>query len=125
MRLALDDAGADVGDVAHVNAHGTSTPYNDTAEAAAINTVFAGGAPPVTSVKGAIGHAIGAAGAIEAVVSVLTLATGTMPPTANYEEPDPEVDLDIVITPRPLADGLVLSNSFAFGGHNATLVFAR
>jgi 3-oxoacyl-[acyl-carrier-protein] synthase II len=125
MRLALDDAGADAGDVAHVNAHGTSTPYNDAAEAAAINTLFGDGAPPVTSVKGAIGHAIGAAGAIEAVASVLTLISRTIPPTANYEEPDPDVDLDVVSASRSLADGLVLSNSFAFGGHNATLVFAR
>ncbi len=125
MRLALDDARASPDDVAHVNAHGTSTPHNDATEAAAISAVFAGNAPPVTSIKGAIGHAIGAAGAIEAVASVLSLTSRTIPPTANFEERDPAIDLDVVAAPRPLADGLVLSNSFAFGGHNATLAFAR
>jgi len=125
MRLALHDADATPGDVAHVNAHGTSTPYNDVAEASAIGTVFGDAAPPVTSVKGVLGHAIGAAGAIEAVASVLTLGTRTMPPTANFGVPDPAIDLDIVTIARPLPDGLVMSNSFAFGGHNAVLVFGR
>jgi 3-oxoacyl-[acyl-carrier-protein] synthase II len=123
MGLALHDADATPGDIAHVNAHGTSTPYNDVAEACAIGTVFGDAAPPVTSVKGVLGHSIGAAGAIEAVASVLTLGSRTMPPTANFGVPDPAIDLDIVTTARPLPDGLVMSNSFAFGGHNAVLVF--
>jgi 3-oxoacyl-[acyl-carrier-protein] synthase II len=122
MRLALQDVDATPNDIAHVNAHGTSTEYNDVAEACAIRKVFGGAAPPVTSVKGVLGHSIGAAGAIEAVASVLTLASRTMPPTANFAVPDPAIDLDIVTTARPLPDGLVMSNSFAFGGHNAVLV---
>ena len=125
MQLALQDAGIAAADVTHVNAHGTSTEQNDFAEAAALVSVFGGDPPPVTSVKGAIGHAIGAAGAIEAVVSVLTLTHGVIPPTANFATPDPAIDLDVMVEPRDLAPGAVLSNSFAFGGHNATLVFAR
>ncbi len=125
MQLALADAGITPADVTHVNAHGTSTEQNDVAEAAALRSVFAGNPPPVTSVKGAIGHAVGAAGAIEAVTSVLTLAHGTMPPTANFTTPDPAIDLDVVSEPRDLPPGAILSNSFAFGGHNATLVFGR
>jgi 3-oxoacyl-[acyl-carrier-protein] synthase II len=123
MRLALADADATPTDVAHVNAHGTSTPHNDAAEAGAIHTVFGTEAPPVTSVKGVLGHAIGAAGALEAVASVLTLTAGTVPPTANFTTPDPAIDLDVVTSPRALRDGLVMSNSFAFGGHNAVLLF--
>ncbi len=122
MRLALGDAGATPDDVAHVNAHGTSTVHNDVAEASAIRAVFGDGAPPVTSVKGVLGHSIGAAGAIEVVASVLTLASRTMPPTANFSVSDPAIDLDIVTAARALPDGLVMSNSFAFGGHNAVLV---
>jgi 3-oxoacyl-[acyl-carrier-protein] synthase II len=123
MRLALDDAGAEPRDVAHVNAHGTSTVQNDAAEAVAIRSVFGTDAPPVTSVKGVLGHSIGAAGALEAVASVLTITSATIPPTANYTEPDPDIDLDVVTESRALSDGLVVSNSFAFGGHNAVLVF--
>jgi 3-oxoacyl-[acyl-carrier-protein] synthase II len=85
--------------------------------------VFGTEAPPVTSVKGVLGHAIGAAGALEAVASVLTLTAGTVPPTANFTTPDPAIDLDVVTSPRALRDGLVMSNSFAFGGHNAVLLF--
>jgi 3-oxoacyl-[acyl-carrier-protein] synthase II len=125
MRLALADAGLGPADVAHVNAHGTSTAFNDIAEATAIRTVFGADAPPVSSVKGVLGHAIGAAGALEAVASVLTLGTGTIPPTANCLNVDPEIDVDVVREPRALGDGVVLSNSFAFGGHNAVLVFGR
>jgi 3-oxoacyl-[acyl-carrier-protein] synthase II len=123
MRLALEDAGLTPRDVAHVDAHGTSTPHNDAAEAVAIRTLFGPNAPPVTSIKGVLGHAIGAAGAIEAVASVLTIAERCIPPTANFTTPDPQIALDVVTEPRPLGDGAVLSNSFAFGGHNAVLVF--
>ena len=108
-----------------MSAHGTSTAFNDVAEANAIRTVFGVGGPPVTSVKGVLGHAIGAAGALEAVASVLTLETGTIPPTANCANVDPEIDIDVVREPRELGDGIVLSNSFAFGGHNAVLAFGR
>jgi 3-oxoacyl-[acyl-carrier-protein] synthase II len=125
MRLALENAGLSTRDVAHVNAHGTSTPHNDAAEAAAIRALFEGSSPPVTSVKGVLGHSIGAAGAVEAVASVLTLERRVIPPTANYATPDPAADLDIVVEPRALGDGAVMSNSFAFGGHNAVLVFGR
>jgi 3-oxoacyl-[acyl-carrier-protein] synthase II len=125
MHLALADAGAAPGDVAHVNAHGTSTVQNDAGEAAAIAAVFGMSSPPVTSVKGVLGHAIGAAGAIEALAAVLTLASRTVPPTANCTNPDPDLPIDVVTEPRSLSDGLVVSNSFAFGGHNAVLVFDR
>jgi len=125
MQLALVNAGIDAADVAHINAHGTSTLHNDLAEAAAIHTVFGDESPPVTSAKGAIGHSVGAAGALEAVASLLTLANGTIPPTANFATPDESIQLDVVSEPRVLPPGAVLSSSFAFGGHNAVLVFGR
>jgi 3-oxoacyl-[acyl-carrier-protein] synthase II len=124
MVLGLESAGISAADVSHVNSHGTSTPHNDSAEAAAIRSVFDGDPPPVTSVKGAIGHTVGAAGALEAVAALLTLTKGTIPPTANYTTPDAAIDLDVVAAPRALPPGAIVSNSFAFGGHNAVLVFA-
>jgi 3-oxoacyl-[acyl-carrier-protein] synthase II len=106
-----------------VNAHGTSTPLNDFAEAKALHAIFPAGVPPVTSVKGYLGHSLGAAGAIEAVVSVLSVADAVIPPTAGTTEIDPAVELDVVLgAPRPLERRVVLSNSFGFGGHNGTLV---
>jgi 3-oxoacyl-[acyl-carrier-protein] synthase II len=124
MQAALDEAGLDPFAVGHVNAHGTSTPLNDRLEALALHRVFGDTVPPVTSNKGAIGHLVGAAGAVEAVAAVRSLETGLVPPTANYEDPDPEIDLDVVAgAPREVAPAPVLSNSFAFGGHNVTLVF--
>jgi 3-oxoacyl-[acyl-carrier-protein] synthase II len=124
MRLALADADLAVHDVEHVNAHGTSTRLNDLAEARALHAVFGkGSVPPITSVKGAIGHLIGAAGAVEFVAACRSLAEGHAPPTANYEHPDERLALDVIAgAPRPLASGAVLSNSFGFGGHNASLV---
>jgi 3-oxoacyl-[acyl-carrier-protein] synthase II len=123
MELALADAGITTGDVGHINAHGTSTPLNDLAEARAINKVFGEPGPLVTSTKGVTGHGLGAAGAIEAVAAVLTIHHATIPPTAGYEEPDPEINLRIVHG-EPLAwePSAVLSNSFGFGGHNGCLV---
>jgi 3-oxoacyl-[acyl-carrier-protein] synthase II len=123
MELALADAGITAGDVGHINAHGTSTPLNDLAEARAINKVFGEPGPLVTSTKGVTGHGLGAAGAIEAVAAVLTIHKATIPPTAGYEEPDPEINLRIVHG-EPLAwePSAVLSNSFGFGGHNGCLV---
>jgi 3-oxoacyl-[acyl-carrier-protein] synthase II len=125
IRQALADAEITPGDVGHVNAHGTSTPLNDLAEARALHAVFGDDVPPVTSVKGYLGHSLGAAGAIEAVVSVLSVADAVIPPTAGTVNVDPEVGLDVVLgAPRPLERRVVLSNSFGFGGHNGTLVVA-
>jgi 3-oxoacyl-[acyl-carrier-protein] synthase II len=124
MELALEDAGLAPSDIDSVNAHGTSTPLNDASEAAAIAKVFGSPSPPVTSIKGVTGHLIGAAGAVEAVVSLLTLRHGLVPPVANHEHPDPEITVDVVAgEPRDVGQRPVLSNSFGFGGHNATLVF--
>jgi 3-oxoacyl-[acyl-carrier-protein] synthase II len=124
MQLALDDAGLAPSDIAHVNAHGTSTPLNDASEAEAIVKVFNGSTPPVTSIKGVTGHLIAAAGAVEAVASILAARDGVAPPTANHERTDPDINIDVIAgSPRELR-GPVLSNSFGFGGHNATLVVA-
>jgi 3-oxoacyl-[acyl-carrier-protein] synthase II len=126
MRQALQDAGAEPGDVGYINAHGTSTPFNDKIETLAIKDVFGtnGGVPPVSSTKSSIGHLLGAAGAVEAVISLSAIERGVLPPTLNLEEPDPECDLDYVPDGPREAPGLqaVLSNSFGFGGQNATLV---
>jgi 3-oxoacyl-[acyl-carrier-protein] synthase II len=123
MELALADAGISPGDVGHINAHGTSTPLNDLAESRAINKVFGEPGPLVTSTKGVTGHGLGAAGAIEAVASALTIHHALIPPTAGYEQPDPEITLRVVHG-EPLAwePTAVLSNSFGFGGHNGCLI---
>jgi 3-oxoacyl-[acyl-carrier-protein] synthase II len=126
MRHALEDAGAQPGDIGYINAHGTSTPFNDKIETLSIKGVFGsnGGVPPVSSTKSAIGHLLGAAGAVEAVISLSAIERGVLPPTLNLTEPDPECDLDYVPDGPREAPGLkaVLSNSFGFGGQNATLV---
>jgi 3-oxoacyl-[acyl-carrier-protein] synthase II len=123
MTAALDDAGIEPARVNHVNAHGTSTPLNDVNESEACLKVFGGTTPPVTSIKGVTGHLIGAAGAVEAVASLLSLRYGIVPPVANYETPDPEIGADVVHgAPREIGEGVALSNSLGFGGHNATLV---
>jgi 3-oxoacyl-[acyl-carrier-protein] synthase II len=123
MELALADAQVTAAEIGHINAHGTSTPLNDLAEAEAIEKVFGSPAPPVTSIKGVTGHALGGAGAIEAVATVLTIDRRHIPPTAGYEEPDPEIHLDIVHgEARPWEPAPALSNSFGFGGHNGCLV---
>jgi 3-oxoacyl-[acyl-carrier-protein] synthase II len=125
MRLALEDADVDPSEVGHINAHGTSTPINDRTEAEAIEKAFALNPPPVAATKGVAGHAVGAAGAIEVVASLLAAANGIVPPTANYDTPDPQIALDIVAgAPRRLDSNIVLSNSFGFGGHNASLVLS-
>jgi 3-oxoacyl-[acyl-carrier-protein] synthase II len=121
MELALEDAGLAASEVGHVNAHGTSTPLNDAAEAEAITKVF--GSVPVTANKGVTGHLIGAAGAVEAVASLLALGAGVIPPVANHTATDPDIAIDVVAgAPRPHDGGPVVSNSFGFGGHNASLV---
>jgi 3-oxoacyl-[acyl-carrier-protein] synthase II len=124
MELAVADADITLADVGHINAHGTSTPLNDLAESRAINKVFGEPGPLVTSTKGVTGHGLAAAGAFEAVAAVLTIHHATIPPTAGYEEPDPEITLRVVHG-EPLAwePSAVLSNSFGFGGHNGCLVF--
>jgi 3-oxoacyl-[acyl-carrier-protein] synthase II len=125
MQLALDDAGLSPADLSHVNAHGTSTPLNDAAEAEAIRKVFGEAAPPVTSTKGVTGHLVGAAGATEAVACLLALRSASVPPTANLEQIGDDIQLDIVSgEPRSITPAPALSNSFGFGGHNASLIFA-
>lgn len=125
MRMALEEAGLDPAQIAQVNAHGTSTPLNDAAEAAAISAVFGAGAVPVTSTKGVTGHALGAAGALEAAAVLLSMHHGLIPPTANTAAPDPEMDIDLVYgAPRPWTPGPSISNNFGFGGHNGSVVIA-
>jgi nodulation protein E len=128
MRLALADARLSPVEVGYVNAHGTGTAANDVTEARAIREVFGAAAAglAVSSTKSMHGHALGAAGAIEAVATVLALRHGVLPPTANFTEPDPDCDLDVVPNrARPAVVGAALSNSFAFGGLNAVLAFRR
>jgi 3-oxoacyl-[acyl-carrier-protein] synthase II len=129
MLATLADAGATPADVGYVNAHGTGTPFNDKIETVAIKSVFNGSntPPPVSSTKSAIGHLLGAAGAVEALVCVEAVRRGVLPPTLNYEQPDPECDLDYVPEgPREAPDlEIALSNSFGFGGQNACLAVAR
>ncbi len=123
MRLALEDAGLAPGDVGYINAHGTSTQPNDRVETMAVKAVFGRGVP-VSSTKSMTGHLIGAAGAFEAFVSLKALETATLPPTVNLDAPDPECDLDYVPNAARHAEiDVALSNSFGFGGHNATLAF--
>ncbi len=125
MRLALDEAGLDPSQIAQVNAHGTSTPRNDEAEALAIAELFGNPGPPVTSIKGVTGHALGAAGAIEAIAVVLSMLKRSIPPTLGYRTPDPNLpDIDLVTEPRGWTPGPTISNSFGFGGHNGCLVLA-
>ncbi len=128
MTKALADAGLRPEDVDCVNAHGTGTPKNDAVETAAIKEVLGDRARriPVHAVKSMTGHMIAASGAVEAAAAVLTLRTGTVPPTINLRTPDPECDLDYVADgPRPFDGRTVLANSFGFGGQNAALIFGR
>ncbi len=126
MKLALADAGVTTAEVSHINAHGTSTPLNDLAESVAMHEIFGDDVPPVTSIKGHLGHSLAAAGALEGVASVLTLINQVIPPTAGTTVIDPAVGLDVVIgTPRRAEVEVVLSNSFGFGGHNGSVVFRR
>jgi 3-oxoacyl-[acyl-carrier-protein] synthase II len=123
MVLAIADADLTPADIRHINAHGTSTPLNDAAEAEAITKVFGPPGPPVTSIKGITGHSLGAAGAVEAAAVALTIDKKLIPPTAGHKQPDADVTLDIVSgEPREWEPGPVLSNSFGFGGHNGCLV---
>jgi beta-ketoacyl-acyl-carrier-protein synthase II len=128
MKLALDDAELQPADIQYINAHGTSTFYNDLYETQAIKSVFGEHVYQVaiSSTKSMTGHLLGAAGAVEAVFSVLAIKEGILPPTINYETPDEELDLDYVPNKARKADvQAVMSNSLGFGGHNVSLVFKR
>ena len=125
MRLALDDAGLSPADIKLVNAHGTSTPLNDAAEATAVTEVFGAGAVPVTSGKGVTGHALGAAGALEAAQVILSMQHGLIPPTAGTTSVDPGMTIDLVTgAARPWTPGPAISNNFGFGGHNGSVIIA-
>jgi 3-oxoacyl-[acyl-carrier-protein] synthase II len=124
MLQSLERAGMTPGEIGYINAHGTSTELGDAAETSAIKAVFGAEAPPVSSTKSMTGHLLGGAGALEAVICVRALVDGILPPTINYETPDPACDLDYVPNvARAAAVRAAMSNSFGFGGHNATLVF--
>jgi len=128
MQMALEDAGLAPQSIGYINAHGTSTELNDKNETAAIKTIFGKQAyqVPVSSTKSMTGHMMGAAGSVEAVFCVQTLRSDMLPPTINYENPDPECDLDYVPNQaRAARVEHIMSNSFGFGGHNATLIFSR
>ena len=123
MRLALADAGLDPAEIKQVNAHGTSTPLNDAAEAAAVSEVFGPGAVPIVSTKGVTGHALGAAGALEAAAVLLSMEHRLIPPTANTVDVDPEMTVDVVTSEaRPWEPGPTMSNNFGFGGHNGSII---
>ena len=128
LRWALEDAGVEPQQVDYINAHGTATPLNDSLETVAVKAVFGEYAYriPISGSKALLGHALGGAGAIEAIFCLLALRDNIIPPTWNYGEPDPACDLDYVPNqPRPAALTTVVSNSFAMGGHNTCLVFRR
>jgi 3-oxoacyl-[acyl-carrier-protein] synthase II len=128
MQMALRHAGLNPEDISYINAHGTSTPQGDIAETKALKRVFGDHARKlaVSSTKGAIGHMLGAAGAVEMVICAKAIETGTVPPTINYVVPDPECDLDCVPnTARQMKVEAVLNNSFGFGGHNASILAKR
>lgn len=126
MQRALDDAGMAPEQIEHINAHGTSTPLNDKTESLAVGKVFGTHRPALASTKGVTGHLLGAAGAVEAVFSLQALATNTIPATANTTHVDPVIEADVVIgEPRSAELTAVMSNSFGFGGQNASLIFTR
>lgn len=128
MEFAVRDAGVSLGDIGYINAHGTSTPPNDRSETAAIRALFGADADRlmVSSTKSMTGHMLGAAGAVEAIITTLALREGLVPPTANYREKDPDCDLDYVPEGARRADiKAAISNTFGFGGHNASLCIRR
>jgi 3-oxoacyl-[acyl-carrier-protein] synthase II len=125
MQLALDDAGLRPGDIKQINAHGTSTPLNDAAEAAAVTAVFGPNSVPVVSTKGVTGHALGAAGALEAAAVLMSIQKRLIPPTANTKVLGDDINIDVVFgEPRPWEPGPTISNNFGFGGHNGSVIIA-
>ena len=125
MKMALRAAGLNPTEISYINAHGTSTPQGDICETMAVKTVFGDHAKKlaVSSTKGATGHMLGAAGAVEMAVCCKAIQTSMVPPTINYENPDPQCDLDYVPnTAREMTVNAIVNNSFGFGGHNATIV---
>jgi 3-oxoacyl-[acyl-carrier-protein] synthase II len=129
MTMAFGDAGIAADEIDYINAHGTSTPLGDASETRVLKLALGEGTArktPVSSTKGATGHCLGAAGGVEAIFSILAVDRGVLPPTINYEEPDPECDLDYIPNEAREADvRTAVSNSFGFGGHNATIVVRR
>jgi 3-oxoacyl-[acyl-carrier-protein] synthase II len=128
MSLAIKDAGLTPGDIDYVNAHGTSTPFNDRNETEAIKTVFGENAYKlaISSTKSMTGHLLGAAGAVEAIATILAMQNSMVPPTINYTTPDPDCDLNYTPNkPQPREINAAISNTFGFGGHNATLCFKK
>ena len=129
MTMAFADAGIDPSEIGYINAHGTSTPVGDVSETRVIKLAVGeenAARTPVSSTKGATGHCLGAAGAIEAIFTILATERGILPPTINYEDPDPECDLDYIPNEAREAEIQVgVSNSFGFGGHNACVVFRK
>ena len=129
MHMAMDDAGVDADQIAYVNAHGTSTPLGDASETRVIKLALGekkARETPISSTKGATGHCLGASGAIEAIISTFAVQRDVVPPTINYEYPDPECDLDYIPNEsREWKTDYALSNNFGFGGHNACLVFKK
>jgi len=125
MQLALEDAGLQASDIKQINAHGTSTPLNDSAEAQAIEAVFGDRSVPVVSIKGVTGHPLGAAGALEAAAVLLSIEKSLIPPTAGTTVIDPAMNIDVVIgEPREWTPGPTISNNFGFGGHNGSVIIA-
>ena len=129
MRMAFADAGVSPEQIDYINAHGTSTPLGDASETRVIKRALGDHIArrvPVSSTKGATGHSLGASGAVEAIFCALAIHEGVLPPTINYETPDPECDLDYVPNEARQADiGVAVSNSSGFGGHNASIVLRR
>ena len=129
MKMALGDARVNLDEIDYINAHGTSTPLGDAAETRVIKYALGeenARKTPVSSTKGATGHCLGAAGGVEAMFCTLAVKEGVLPPTINYDEPDPECDLDYIPNEAREADvRIAVSNSFGFGGHNACIVLRR
>lgn len=126
MASALKQARTDPEDIDYINAHGTSTVYNELSEAKALRTVFGEAMPPVSSTKSMTGHLLGAAGAIEAIACVMAIRDGVLPPSINFETPDPECEVNLVANEAREADvAIAMSNSLGFGGHNTTLILRR
>jgi 3-oxoacyl-[acyl-carrier-protein] synthase-1 len=125
MRMALAASGLSPSDIGYVNAHGTATPANDVSEAAAVTAVFGARGVPVSSTKGVTGHTLGAAGIVEAIITIEALHRQTLPPTANLDIADPSLALDLVKAPRSADLRYAMSNNFGFGGNNCSLIFGR